>query len=276
AMLQVDSTHIWIGTEDAGLNLFNIQTKTFKHYPFKPNQEKLSYHNIHTLIKDRKGNIWIGTFTGGINVYYPKTGKVKVYKFGKEMGESSNTNMVYALLQDQKGTIWIGTVGGLFKYNPEKKQFSKVNKLQLGQSWIYAIYEDHNGDLWIGSHNRGLYKKDPQTNNWHHYPISEEADPSHSKKITSIREGDKHKLWIGTEGGGLYLFNTKTKKSTSFKNKYGLKADIVYGILKDKKDHLWLSTNNGIFDFNPEDTTSRHYTQWDHLQGKQFNYKSYL
>src|SRR5699024_289460 len=114
--LQADSTHIWVGTEDGGLNYFNTRTKTFQHYPFKPKQESLSYHNIHTLIKDRKGNLWIGTFTGGINVYHPKTGKVKVFKFGKEMGYSSNTNMIYALHQDQQGIIWIGTVGGLFKY----------------------------------------------------------------------------------------------------------------------------------------------------------------
>ncbi len=276
AMLQADSTHIWVGTEDGGLNYFNTRTKTFQHYPFKAKQESLSYHNIHTLIKDRKGNLWIGTFTGGINVYHPETGKVKVFKFGKEMGDSSNTNMIYALHQDQQGIIWIGTVGGLFKYLPEKKKFIKVNKLLLGQIWVYDIYEDHNGHLWVGSYNQGLYEKDPKNNRWHHYKIARASDSSHSEKIISIQEGNKHKLWLGTDEGGLYLFNTKTKKSTSFKNKYGLNADIVYGILKDKEGHLWLSTNNGIFDFNPEDTTSIHYTQWDHLQGKQFNYKSYL
>lgn len=276
AMLQADSTHIWIGTEDGGLNYFNTWTKTFKHYPFKPNQEELSYHNIHTLIKTRSGDIWIGTFTGGINVYDPQTGKVKVYKFGSNNGASSYSNMIYDICQDKKGMIWIGTVGGLFRYDPEKEQFFDVNKMNLDKTWIYDIYEDADKTLWFGTYNRGLYKKDFKTGKWHHYTISAKQDSFRSEKIICIKEAGDHKVWLGTDGGGLYLFNDKTGKNISFKDQYGLHADIVYGILQDDDNHLWLSTNNGLFDFDPLNKSSRHYTQWDHLQGKQFNYKSYF
>lgn len=276
AMLQADSSHIWIGTEDAGLNYFDTETKTFKHYPFKPGQEKLSYHNIHTLIKDRKGNIWIGTFTGGVNVYNPQTGAIRVHKFGNNNGASSYSNMIYDICQDKNGIIWIGTVGGLFKYDPEKEKFSRLNKMGLDHSWIYDIYEDPQGILWLGTYNHGLYKKNTQTEKWKRYTINSSTDSLSSEKIIVIKSAGRHRLWLGTDGGGLCLFNTKTGKTTFYNNKYGLHADIVYGILKDKHGLLWLSTNNGIFEFDPVNKTSKHYTQWDHLQGRQFNYKSYL
>lgn len=276
AMLQADSTHIWIGTEDGGLNYFNTKTKAFKHYPFTPGQEKLSYHNIHALIKDRAGNIWIGTFTGGINVYHPKTGKVKVYKFGSNSGASSYSNMIYDIYQDSKGTIWVGTVGRLFRYDPEQEKFLRVNVMNLNGSWVYDIYEDQKHNLWVGTYNNGLFKKDAGTNKWRHYNIHSERNRRTSEKIICIQPASASALWLGTDGGGLYLFNKETSKSVSYKDKYGLNADIVYGILKDKGGDLWLSTNNGLFAFDPGQKLTRHYTQWDHLQGKQFNYKSYL
>lgn len=276
AMLQQDSTHIWVGTEDGGLNYFNTKTRTFNHYPFKPGQENLSYHNIHTLAKDRKGNIWIGTFTGGINILDPETGKVTVHKFGTNSQASTYSNMIYDIYEDQEGKIWIGTVGGLFRYNPVTREYTRVTNMNLNQSWVYDIDEDDFGTLWLGTYNHGLYKKDKNTGKWSNYIITSDSASDNSEKIIALKGAEKNNLWLGTDGGGLYLFNTQTGKSLSYKNKYGLNADIVYGILKDNKQHLWLSTNNGLYDFDPVHKTSRHYSQWDHLQGRQFNYKSYL
>ena len=39
---------------------------------------------------------------------------------------------------------------------------------------------------------------------------------------------------------------------THFKNIRQLSTAVIYGILEDNAQNLWLSTNNGIIKFNPE------------------------
>ncbi|GAA4307340.1 hybrid sensor histidine kinase/response regulator transcription factor [Compostibacter hankyongensis] len=275
AMLQDDSSHIWIATEDNGLNYFDTRTKTFQHFPFRAGQDDLSYHNIHTLIRDHAGKLWIGTFTGGINVYDPHTQRVKVYKFGQGSRVSSYSNMIYSLYEDTDRTIWAGTVGGLYTYAPEKDSFYRVHEMLLDKSWIYDIYEDSRHTLWFATYNHGLIGKNKRTGEWYRFTRNEGPHSLSSNKIICMAGGGDS-LWLGTDGGGLNLLDTRREKITVFDDKKIVNADIIYGILKDKKGHLWLSTNNGIFDLDPVRRKSRHYTQWDHLQGKEFNYKSYM
>jgi signal transduction histidine kinase len=52
-------------------------------------------------------------------------------------------------------------------------------------------------------------------------------------------------LWIGTYGGGLSRF--KDGNFTEYSVREGLQDAIVYQILEDSKENLWLSGNKGIF-----------------------------
>ncbi len=65
-------------------------------------------------------------------------------------------------------------------------------------------------------------------------------------------EDEKGNLWIGTYGKGLDEFNIEKKTFTHFKNISQLSTAVIYGILEDNAQNLWLSTNNGIIKFNPE------------------------
>src|SRR5690606_24123596 len=93
--LEDEPGKFWIGTEDGGLNYYDSSSGKFKHYPFSPEQQALSYHNIHALYKDDAGNIWIGTFTDGLNIYNPKTGKIKRYKNNPKDPSSISSNIIY-------------------------------------------------------------------------------------------------------------------------------------------------------------------------------------
>ena len=56
---------------------------------------------------------------------------------------------------------------------------------------------------------------------------------------------DSHgNLWFGTEGGGVSMFNGKT--FTHFTEKEGLSNNIVYSILEDQNNNIWISTEMGL------------------------------
>ena len=56
----------------------------------------------------------------------------------------------------------------------------------------------------------------------------------------------------------------------SYTIKDGLPNNVIHGILEDKHGNLWLSTNNGLSRFNPENETFRNYDVDDGLVGSQF------
>ncbi|MBK8192341.1 MAG: response regulator [Lewinellaceae bacterium] len=60
-----------------------------------------------------------------------------------------------------------------------------------------------------------------------------------------------HILWLGTRGGGLNRFDSKTGSSDFYTQKDGLPDNVVYGILPDDNGRMWLSTNRGLSIFDP-------------------------
>ncbi len=73
--LMEDKKHrLWVGIENGGLNMVDLNTFTighsiFAHFQNNPNDEtSISNNSIHCLFQDKQGNILIGTFGKGINI----------------------------------------------------------------------------------------------------------------------------------------------------------------------------------------------------------------
>lgn len=276
AFLEDGPGRIWVGTEDGGLNLFDVRRKTFRQYPFEPGQEKLSYHNIHALYKDKHGNIWIGTFSGGLNVYNPRTGKIKRYESDADDEHSISNNTIYTINEDRRGRIWVGTVAGVNLYNPAKDNFTRITKKKLGRSIIYDIYEDAQGIIWFATYNNGLVAHNRHTDEWLRFGKDDGPNSLSTNKIVSIHGAKDGNLWLGTDGGGLNYFDHKTSTFNVFNEQHGIPGSLIYGVLEDDRGQLWLSTNNGIINFDPATRTGKHYDKFDNLQSPQFNYKAFM
>ncbi|TAE36799.1 MAG: hypothetical protein EAY66_06685, partial [Sphingobacteriales bacterium] len=275
AFLEIDAQHFWVGTEDGGLNYFNEADKSFKKFPFSATQDSLSYHNIHALYKDKKGNIWVGMYTGGLNILNPRTGKIKRYKSDANNATTLSDNSIYAIDEDRKGRIWVSTISGLNLYNPATDNFTRIKGKNLEKSCIYQVYQGADGILWVATYDKGLIGLNTVTNVQIQYSHSPNKNSISSNKVISIFDDAKGNLWLGTDGGGLNLFNKTTKKFTVIDKRYGINSTVVFGILSDASRNLWCSTNNGILAFNPSNKSKRYFGKWDNLQSQQYNYKAY-
>lgn len=90
----------------------------------------------------------------------------------------------------------------------------------------------------------------------------------------------KRYLWIGTNGGGLNKLDMQTGRCKVFKEKDGLPNSVVYGVLADEFQNLWLSTNRGLCCFTPpsqhgQKPRTRNFTVEDGLAGDEFNRYSF-
>jgi signal transduction histidine kinase len=94
--------------------------------------------------------------------------------------------------------------------------------------------------------------------------------------VSIIFEDSKGTIWFGTQGGGLNKYNEKTDDFTIINEKNGLACNYIAGILEAKNGDLWISSNKGIFKFNPLTRKTKTFDLADGLQGNEFNPSSSL
>jgi signal transduction histidine kinase/ligand-binding sensor domain-containing protein/DNA-binding response OmpR family regulator len=210
-------------------------------------EDGLSNHSITAIAQDSPGFIWIGT-KHGLNRY--DGANFKVYS-----GDRNNLpgNDISVLLTDSKNRLWAGTAGnGLFLYNPLNDGFEQIlpDSASGGKSEyieIHALLEGRDGMLWIATE-YGLYSHDTASKKTVHYIQKNE----HGKNdIRAMAEAPDGKLWLGTFGYGLCVFDTRTGIFEDF-NIHGfsgltINSDCINALFADKDGHLLAGTNeNGL------------------------------
>jgi signal transduction histidine kinase/DNA-binding response OmpR family regulator/ligand-binding sensor domain-containing protein len=188
---------------------------------------------------------------------------------------------------DKAGNIWIGATNGqLLKFDPVAetfRQFSYQHLLPRSGAAIetYALYFDGAGTLWIGTQ-KGLIRADhPLTDPvFTLFKNSRTNRQSLSNDFVSCVLDDPNQpdryLWVSTKGGGLERLDKQTQQFRHFTEAQGLPNKVVYGILADEFNNLWLSTNRGLAQFNPKTFAFHNYTKADGLQDNEFNTGSFF
>jgi len=271
---------IWIATNN-GINIFNPKTEKFQYIKANPeNKNSLSGNLIRDIIKDSKGIFWISTFGFGLNSYDPIAKKFTHYLHSTTNKNSISCDYVWKTYEDKFGQLWIGTDCGLNLFDRKNKVFKhyynnvKDNK-SLTSNSVFSIYEDSKGNLWFSTYN-GLNLYNRKQDNFSvlkHLPGQNSLSIS---SVFSVFEDKNGILWIGTFGGGLNMYDPRTKVFWAFTEKNGLANNIVYRILEDNNGYLWLSTNHGISRFDPRLQSFVNYGVNDGVQSFEFNHNAAL
>jgi len=276
-----DKGHLIVGTEGGGINYLDRNRGQFsyaKHESSKPSS--LSHNHVKSLCLDRDGNLWVGTYEGGLDFRRRGSDQFEHIKHNPRDGRSLSNNRIYALLEDRAGDLWVGTFGGglnVKRKGSNKHEFERytLENKRLSSNMVRAIYEDSKGNLWVGTQN-GLNLKRRGSENFEFF-TTEQNDPQSlsGNAVISIYEDNLQQVWIGTYMNGLNLYHPEDNSFTHFDENNGLPGNNIFGILSDKNNHLWLSTNAGIACFNPLTGAVRNYNTIDGLIGNEFIYGSH-
>lgn len=272
ALCEAEDGATYVGTDGDGVSIWNRQDNTFTPLPTLPGDaHSLSDNAAITAIKeDNTRHIWIATFRRGIYRYAPLTRKADHYPL-RNPANNAEDGIAYAVLQDRSRQLWVSTLrqnsvyGALYRLNAATDKFEVFD---ASLSDLFTLYEDGQGELWGGNLNQ-LVKIDRITKKHTCYNIG--------YAVRSIYEDSLGNLWLGTEGGGLQLFDRMRRRVTArYTTSEGLSSDVVLTILEDGSGHLWLSTVNGLVRFDKSKRSCRNYYRADGLQSNQFNYNSAL
>lgn len=272
---------IWIGTEN-GINIFNENTGEFsymRHHENDPNS--LPSENIRDIFKDSEGIYWIGTADSGLIRYNKAKDKFTLFSYDHADTSGIGGNFIFKIFEDKSGNIWASFTNGLSVYNKHKSTFKNYihnsnNPKRNGLQRIYDIYQDDSDVLWFASQN-GLSRYHPESNSFSVIEI----DPGPgsnivSNKIFDIFPENDSILWLSTRGGGLVRYHKLRQSFKVYSVKDGLPNNVIYGLLREEKGNLWISTNWGISNFDPQKEKFINYGVKDGLQSNEFNSNAFL
>lgn len=301
-----------------GLSINSIQSglKNTLHYrysnalffyacvPEKDRETKISFPNWVKLTDgidskipdpDHPGTFWQNlnfTFLVRFDSLYRERERIDLSAF-----EEKNQTGIYHYLShiDSERHLWRvgGETGG--------KRFLTEVDLQAGKivgtfpfpiagdyheyPFVSHSHVDAQKRIWFAT-TLGLFCFDTRSKKWlRHWQFDEKNPNGISAPILlslcpDPREPERY-LWIGTNGGGLNKLDMQTGRCQVFKEKDGLPNEVVYGVLADEFQNLWLSTNRGLCCFAPPEKPgqkprTRNFTREDGLAGDEFNRYSFL
>jgi signal transduction histidine kinase/ligand-binding sensor domain-containing protein/DNA-binding response OmpR family regulator len=292
AILEDQNGYLWVSTKAGKIHLFDSTLRQIKVFNFLPGIGHESLRNItYALFNDSRGYLWIGSKGYGLSVstrpldkLAPDYSDISFRRFTFSSGDSTSigNNNIYSVCEDEMNNIWIGTYGnGLsLALNPGGKElkFIRINQgnSNLSSDLIRHLLVDSSGNLWVAT-TFGLNlleKKDIESGNYRFRVFLK--NPADDKSliyndIIHIFEDSKKRIWLGTFGGGIDLFEGYDDESASFRH-YGSDASIsygiIYGILEDRSGKIWFSTENGLVCMDTETGNSEIY---NNINGLGFN-----
>jgi signal transduction histidine kinase/CheY-like chemotaxis protein/ligand-binding sensor domain-containing protein/HPt (histidine-containing phosphotransfer) domain-containing protein len=215
---------------------------------------------IHSLVmhiaEDTIGNLWLATAGSGLVYFDRRNNKTTTYRNDPSVPGSINDNQVEAVYVDRFGRVWICTNKGLDLFVPETADFNHIETCKTHHDTIASInfldiIGDREGNVWFGSSD-GLFCLEKSSTSFEltHYKNSP-ADPGSlsNNRAKSLCIDSEDKLWIGTENGGLNLFDRKTQSFFHYRinefNPMSLNNESIHAIAQDRNDNLWLGTYGG-------------------------------
>ncbi len=267
---------LWIGTDGKGLNRVFPNNTKLQYDTTKKGMHFFEGKYIQSLVEDAIGNIWIATYQRGLwhyDINFKTFTKINTLD-----SSGSNSSDIRQLFKDSKNRIWVasGLSISVFSTNKELLATYDYNTNGLFGRISMAICEDNNGNIWLGVNPGRLFKfnedlknlKNSYFTNFNYF--KKRSGDSQNYNIHELNPDTNGNLWVLTASGILIKYNIPNNKFESFSGKENFKDINISSVLFENSNSLWLSSSNGIHNYDLNTDVLKSYYQTDGLQSKIF------
>lgn len=246
---------LWVGSDGQGvIQVYNDGIEFNK----VPNSRMFEGRNcpVRAFCRDGRGNVYVATKGNGICMLNADGSKGAVYDVSRGLGN----NFVYALAEGPCNDMFIGHDGeGLDVLSFATGRISTVKPVAgtyFGS--VYAIYRDpSDGCVWLGTNGYGLIglqlaesggRYEIRRQNVYVNDKRDTTSLSNNTVFSIVPAGDG-KLWVGTRGGGLNLFDTRSGRFTHYTTSsgdYPISSNDILSLYAGRDSTLWIGTSYGL------------------------------
>ncbi|GAB1857024.1 two-component regulator propeller domain-containing protein [Flavobacteriaceae bacterium MHTCC 0001] len=267
----LDHNTIWVGTSGKGLTKLDLKLNT--HKTLTTANSNLNSNRVMSL-NFINGELWVGFQDNGLDIIDKDN---NVQHFNNNTTPKLDATAIWDILNEDKKTSWLATGGhGLILFNKEKGivkcfQNNPTDANSIPSNNIRVITKGLPNLLWVGTEDKGVCLFNTKNKEFKRI----KGVPNKVKSL--FWDTDKNLLWIGTNGNGLVKYNPANETTQNYTTENGLPNNVIYAILKDNDNNLWLSSNRGITKFTEIDLgiSITNYDQYDGLQAFEFNTGAY-
>ncbi len=176
----------------------------------------------------------------------------KKYNYSANEVKSIFNSIIYKATEDKEKNLWIATDGGLCRYDRNNDCFERyVQSIKLQSQTntfqFHDIFIDRQGIMWFCSPVKGVYYSYKPGKNFSKNPFI--CGILNGTSVTRILEEKNRNIWIGTNGSGIYLFESDNKSYKHFpkipENFQKVGGTSVFAIYEDSKGIIWTGTYKG-------------------------------
>ena len=217
------------------------------------------------FLEDSTG-VWIGYFQRLLLRYDFRSRLFSKVILNETNPENTTLPQSFVHLKKEGDEIYIAYYKGIYKYNSKsQKMVLLLNYEQDYNLSLNSILRDGN-TWWAGMNQSRVFHYDNDFNE-----IGRFVFGAGLFNIEEIIAGDNNDLWISQLGGGLVHFDKATGNYRIYTTADGLSNNTCYGLLRDNRGNIWISTNHGISRFNPKTGKFRIFGPEDGLKIDEFN-----
>lgn len=252
---------LYMGHVHHGFSVLSLKDKKVKNFMYDPEDPvSLPGNGVTCIYKDLSGNIWLGT-DRGLALFNPEAENFIHFHHS----EDGVPHTVFDIRQFDGNKLWIAMeFGGIaildltqrMFLSPDQVRFQYIkegdDEYSLSNSTVRCLFQDSFKNVWAGMWGGGinfLSHESSYFNVYSYSPIQHSGSSLNNKTASSVCVARDGKLWIGTDGGGINVFD-KGKRVAVYKEETGdLTDNSIQAALCDSEGNLWFGSFMGGVDF---------------------------
>jgi len=192
----------------------------------------------NSITKDQRGDLWVAT--DGDGVWRLQEGAWEQFVDDPISGSGNLPHRATYTVVAQDGNILVGTLVGIVRYNGLTWTGLDI----ADQKQVHTIAFNA-GETWIGFVEKGV-RHIRADGSWQDYTMESGLG---SDKVRSIAIDNEDRVWVGTAGGGISVFDHGSW-AVYRGGQSGLLSDEVRILAIDKHGRVWAGTDKGVCYFD--------------------------
>lgn len=274
--------NLWICTQYGGVNHLNPTRDSATVYaPNSPKGFQLSRTPaLWQSYSDKNGYTWL---PGKPPVLINPQGKI-MRSFRLHPQDTSHWGEFF----HQNDTVfWIHAVGdrALVRVSYRKGEHPSAYRMRLFTSIPFIPLACDNFGTIVGMKKRKGFREDSLGTLFHWNPLTGQMQTRYWETLVTFLEDpntgcyltldSRGRCWFSAKGAGVCMVDGLKNESYRLTEQNGLPHNNAYIALEDRRGKIWISSDAGLCEFDPNTKQFRRFSVADGLQSQEFNRQSY-